>query len=547
MARNKNRSPQAKSSVNPQASVQPSHDAAGMGRRMRGWTPASSGPNRANTGAPNIRNRARDIGRNDWAGRAIPTRWAANLVGTGILARPKTADADLKQRLTELWDDWLEVCDADGVLDGYGQQNMVAKNWIEAGEVFVRLRQRLPVDGLPVPLQLQILESDMVPMTDSRAPNGNEIVQGIEFDRLGRRVAYWMHRNHPGDGKGNTGELVRVPAEFVLHVYEPSRPGQLRGVSDFAPILAKLRSVGNYDDAVLFRQEIANLFAGFLERPPSGSDRAIDPLTGQAVQTDTSGTPMAAMEPGTMQELLPGEKVVFSDPPDAGANYGDFTRAQHQFIAAGTGLPYELLTGDLRDVSDRALRVILNEFRRHCQQRQWHILIPQFCRKVRNAWADAAVIDGALTPEEGREAKRVTWVPQGWAYIHPTQDVQAKKMEVEAGFNSRTRVITERGDDPDQIDLERAADNAREDDLGLHPEPPPEPPIDPAQQQATALLEGQRELSAAIVSLAGREQPAPQLTVHLPSPGKPAMKVGRRLPDGSVEIREVEIEAADGN
>lgn len=547
MARKKNRQPQAKSAVAPQAALQTSHDAAGMGRRMRGWSPASSGPNRANTGAPNIRNRARDIGRNDWAGRAIPTRWAANLIGTGIIARPKTAEADLKQRLTELWDDWLEVCDADGVLDGYGQQNMVARNWIEAGEVFVRLRQRLPIDGLPVPLQLQILESDMVPMTDSTAPNGNEIVQGIEFDRLGRRVAYWMYRNHPGDGKGNTGALVRVPAEFVLHVYEPSRPGQLRGVSDFAPILAKLRSVGNYDDAVLFRQEIANLFAGFLERPPSGSDRAIDPLTGQAVQTDTSGTPMAAMEPGTMQELLPGEKVVFSDPPDAGANYGDFTRAQHQFIAAGTGLPYELLTGDLRDVSDRALRVILNEFRRHCQQRQWHILIPQFCRKVRNAWADAAVIDGSLTPEEGREAKRVTWVPQGWAYIHPTQDVQAKKMEVEAGFNSRTRVITERGDDPDQIDLERAADDAREDELGLLPEPPAPPLDDPARQQAVALLEGQRELSAAIVALAGREQPAPELTVHLPSPAKPAMKVGRRLPDGSVEIRDVEIESADGN
>lgn len=547
MSRKKTRPPQARTAVSPQAALQTSHDAAGMGRRMRGWTPASSGPNRANTGAPSIRNRARDIGRNDWAGRAIPTRWAANLVGTGIIARPKTTDAELKARLVELWDEWLEVCDADGILDLYGQQNMVARNWIEAGEVFVRLRPRLPVDDLPVSLQLQILESDMVPMTDSRAPNGNEIVQGIEFDRLGRRTAYWMHRNHPGDGKGNTGELVRVPAEFILHIYEPSRPGQLRGVSDFAPILAKLRSVGNYDDAVLFRQEIANLFAGFLERPPSGSDRALDPLTGQPVQTDTSGVPMAAMEPGTMQELLPGEKVVFSDPPDSGANYGDFSRAQHQFIAAGTGLPYELLTGDLRDVSDRALRVILNEFRRHCQQRQWHILIPQLCRKVRNAWADAAVLDGVLTPEEGREAKRVTWVPQGWAYIHPTQDVQAKKMEVESGFNSRTRVITERGDDPDEIDHERAADIAREDDLGLYPEPPPAPPEDPARQQATALLEGQRELSAAIVSLASREHPAPQLTVHLPSPGKPSMKVGRRLPDGSVEIREVEIEeGSDG-
>ena len=523
-----------------------SHDAAGTGRRMRGWMPSSSGPNRVNHGAATIRNRARDAARNDWAGKAIPSRWAANLVGTGIIARPKTKDAELKAMLVALWDDWLEVCDADGVLDGYGQQNLIARNWIEAGEVFVRLRPRLPADGLPVPLQIQLLEADMVPAVDATAPNGNPIVQGIEFNGLGQRVAYWMLRNHPGDGIGDTATTVRVPAEFVLHIYEPTRPGQLRGVSDLAPILARLRGVGDFDDAVLERQKIANLFTAFLEKSPSTGDAALDPVTGQPVKLDTDGTPMAAMEPGTVQELLPGESIKFGDPPDAGTGYTDFTRQQYQGVAAGTGLPYELLTGDLRDVSDRALRVILNEFRRHCQQRQWHILIPQFCRKVRNAWADAAVLAGALSGAEGREAKRVTWVPQGWAYIHPTQDAQAQQMLVEAGFTSRTRIITERGDDPEEIDQERAEDDLREDALGLGSdnEPAAPPEDDPL---VVALLEGQRSLGQSLAALATREQPAPQLTVHLPGPGKPTMKVGRRLADGTVEIREVEVDPEAGD
>lgn len=443
------------------------HEAAGSGRRLRGWTPSGSGPNRANAGAGTLRNRARDAGRNDWAGRAIPQRWAANLVGTGIIARPKTRDSELKSRLVELWDEWAEVSDADEMLDLYGQQNLIARNWIESGEVFVRLRPRRLEDGLPVPLQVQVLEADMVPATDSTAPNGNSIVQGIEFDGLGRRVAYWMLRNHPGDGIGDSISTVRVPAASVLHIFEPTRPGQLRGVSELGPILARLRGVGDFDDAVLERQKLANLFAGFLERPASGQDAALDPLTGQLIKADHDGTPMAALEPGTMQELLPGESVRFSEPPDAGAGYGDFTRQQYQGVAAGTGLPYELLTGDLRGVSDRALRVILNEFRRHCQQRQWHILIPQFCRKVRAAWADAALLAGVLTAAEAAEARRVTWVPQGWAYIHPTQDVQAQQIAVESGFTSRSRVITERGDDPEEIDRERAEDDQREDGLGL--------------------------------------------------------------------------------
>ena len=170
------------------------------------------------------------------------------------------------------------------------------------------------------------------------------------------------------------------------------------------------------------------------------------------------------------------------------------------------------------------------------------MLIPMLCQGVRNAWADAAVLAGILTGDEASEAKRVTWVPQGWDYIHPTQDVQARKMAVEAGFTSRSRVITERGDDPEEIDSERAADFARASDLGLIVEPVPvEIPDDPL---ATALLEGQRSLGTALASLAAREQPAPQLTVQLPGPGKPTMKDGKRMADGSVEIREVEIEGA---
>ncbi|OQA32893.1 MAG: Phage portal protein, lambda family [Betaproteobacteria bacterium ADurb.Bin341] len=494
--RRKNRQPQTKVAVVGAASQLPQahYDAAGTGRRMRGWMPSSSGPNRSIAGQPTLRNRARDAARNDWAGRAIPARWSANLIGTGIIARPKTSDPATKERLTNLWNEWLSVCDADGVLDGYGLQNMVAANWIAAGEVFVRLRYRRPEDGLPVPLQLQILESEMVPMHDGFAANGNKIMQGIEFNAIGQRVAYWMYRTHPGEANA-TGELVRVLAKDVLHIYEPLRPGQLRGVSELAPILAKLRGVGDFDDAVLERQKLANLFTGFVERQPVAVEPSIDPISGRKVERDNADVPMVAMEPGTFQELLPGESVKFSEPPDAGANYGDFTRTQYLGVSAGTGLPYEILTGDLREISDRSLRVIINEFRRMCQQRQWLILIPQFCQKVRNAWAESAVISGALPGKLLNEAKRVTWIPQGWPYIHPTQDVAAQKTAVEAGLTSRTRIINERGDDPEEIDRERLADQERELAAGLRlPAPDPNAPPNPVDQAKARLIEAETRL-----------------------------------------------------
>lgn len=466
------------------AKVENRYDAAGTGRRMAGWNTPSSGPNNAINNPQKIRDRARDVVRNDWAGTSSVRVWANNIIGTGIIPRPTTKDLTLKAKLTELWNAWVRVADADGVLDLYGLQQLVLRTWFTGGEAFIRLRPRRMADGLPVPLQVQVLEADMVPQLDvdnyPGLPTGNIIRSGIELNKIGQRVAYWMWKAHPGDKQPSTivyNEVVRIPADGVLHIFEPNRPGQLRGVSEMASVLAKLRNVADVDDALLERQRLANLFTLFITKQlPSG---AADAMTGLPYQGSLD-EPLAGMEPGIAQELLPGEDVKFSDPPDAGANYADFMRVQHLGVAAGSGAPYELMSGDIKDVSDRTLRIVINEFRRSCEQKQWLIFIPKMCQPIRDAWAMAAELAGVLTTPEAVEAKKVRWAPQGWAYIHPVQDVQAKTAEVLGGFRSRSSVITERGDDPDEVDQERADDLKREDALGLTPVGPVDPNADTA-------------------------------------------------------------------
>lgn len=405
--------------------------------------------------------------------------WGTNLIGVGIVARANTKNAAKKKRFAQIWNEFTAASDADGVLDFYGQQTLAVEAWRTAGEVFIRFRPRRADDGLAVPLQIQLLEAAMVPVsldTDSwpGMPVGNRIRQGIELDRIGRRAAYWCYREHPGDGATTAvthSDLVRVPAGEMRHLFKPTRPGQLRGVPGTAAVLPKLRSVGNFDDAVLERQSLANLFAMFVTRPASNAAPTIDPTTGLALETDGDGGPMIGLEPGISQELAPGEDVKFSDPPDAGANYPDFMRQQHLGIAAGGGTPYELLTGDVRDISDRTLRIVINEFRRTCEQYQWQLIIPMLCRPVREACGRAAVLAGLLAANELSDFLDVTWAPHAWPYIHPTQDVQAKKLEVEARFRSRSSVQAERGDDPEEVDAEIAADQARERRLNIVSEP----------------------------------------------------------------------------
>lgn len=462
------------------------YDAAGHGRRLRGWRAPSTGPNRAASGLETIRNRSRDTVRNEWAGAASERVWGTNLIGTGIIARPNTKDARLKALYTEIWNDFCATADADGVLDFYGLQTLAVESWRSAGEVFIRLRPRRADDGLRVPLQIQLLESDMVPLVDYDAwpglPPGNRIRSGIELDRIGRRVAYWCYREHPGDAvtRGISSlDLARVPATEMRHLFKPNRPGALRGVPGGVSALAKLRTVGNFDDAVLVRQELANLYAVFVTRQPDNTAPTIDPITGNPLETDAAGQPMVALEPGLCQELAPGEDVKFSEPPDAGANYPDFMRQQHLGVASGNGTPYELLTGDIRDVSDRTLRIVINDFRRTCEQYQWQLIIPMVCQPVREACAKAAVLAGLLTAEQGADFARCTWSPHAWPYIHPTQDVQAKKMERDAGFKSRAAIVAERGDDVEQVDAERAEDADRERRLKIVP-----PPVAPGAQAA---------------------------------------------------------------
>lgn len=458
--------------------IKASYEGAAEGRRSSGWDAPDTGVNSLIMPAlRNLRSRSRSAVRNDpYAANVIDKR-VSNLIGTGITPHPRLLDKAIRKGMQELWEDWVDDADADQLTDFYGLQALVARTVEQSGECFIRLRPRRLEDGYAVPLQLQCLSPEFVPHDKFEMTRfGNVIRAGIEFNAMGRRVAYWCYRNHPSDKTSlNVGynQLVRIPAEQMLHVFEPLEPGQLRGVPRLAPVLKRLRSLDNFDDAVLFRQEVANLFAGFLRKPSPDGPPQLDPLTGAPVNYDRDAfTPMVGLEPGTMQELLPGEQVEFSDPPDAGNNYPDFMRQQLMAAAAGSGLPYELMTGDMQGVNDRAIRVVLTEFRRRLEQLQFQVYVHQLCRPVRKAWMDMAVLAGALDlpdyAQRRREYQRTRWVPQGWAYIHPVQDVQSRSMEIAAGFASRSEVCLRNGTDAEVVDEENAADIARAKALGLN-------------------------------------------------------------------------------
>lgn len=455
----------------------PTYDGVGGGRRAVAWQVGNPGAVAALAFTQNeLRAKSRDLARrNAWAAAGIEA-FVANAIGTGIKPQSMVEDAAVREAIHALWWDWVEEADAAGLTDFYGLQALACRAMLEGGEALVRLRWRRPEDGLPVGLQLQVLEPEHLPTTLNRdLPSGHVIRAGIEFDRLGRRVAYHLTRSHPGDGSlapmSGTGtsagglDTVRVGASEVIHLFRPLRPGQIRGEPWLARALVKLHELDQYDDAELVRKKTAAMFAGFITRLAPE-----DTLMGEGL-AEPQGAALAGLEPGTLQILEPGEDIKFSAPADVGASYGEFMRQQFRAVAAAMGITYEMLTGDLTQVNYSSIRAGLLEFRRRCEAIQHGVIVHQLCRPVWRAWMEQAVLEGALNlpgfARRRRAYQAAKWIPQGWQWVDPLKEFNALKLAIRAGLMSRSEAISAYGYDAEDIDREIAADNARADELGL--------------------------------------------------------------------------------
>ena len=443
-------------------------EANGQGRRLVGWCATNTAPEKLTHGTERMRSRAREAAQNEWVTEASTRTLTTNLIGVGILPRPKTKNKALKTRLSELWTEFAKSCDAYGVLDFYGLQTLGVRNLFEAGEFFARIRPRRTEDGLIVPMQIQLLESEMCPYLDVDShpllPAGHRLRSGIELDAIGARTAIWFYKAHPDNGELGSADFTRVPISEVMHIFEPTRIGQLRGITGMATTMIKQREISDYLNALLERVKLANMTVGFVKRPPSANMN--DPILGSNVDYHGDNDTIS-LAPATLVQLQEGEDIAWSNPPQVGVSHAEYVRSELSSIAAGNGVPYNLITHDLKDVSDRTLRVVINEFRRWCSQKQWQILIPQFCDKVYKAFVDYALLSGEITQAEYKEALKVQWYPHGFEYIHPVQDVEGQRLAVEAGFKSRDEVISARGDDPEEVDALRSEGFAREKALGI--------------------------------------------------------------------------------
>lgn len=277
-------------------------------RRTLGWNAPTTSPNSLLANLATLRDRSRGATRNNGYAKGLSDRTVTNVIGTGIKPLSMADDDGVRKAIHERWLKWTDESDADGLLDFYGQQAQVVRCWHDGGETFGRIRIRDLRDGLSVPVQVQVLEPELCPHTHTAfRPNGNTVRAGIERNAIGKRVAYWFHPVRPSVGDDyDASSLVPIGADLISHVFLPLRAGQLRGIPQLTPALITLHEFEKYDDAVLLRQQLANLFVAFVTRPAetNEADDPMDPL-GMGAERGTESNDPLRFEPGIFQEIYP--------------------------------------------------------------------------------------------------------------------------------------------------------------------------------------------------------------------------------------------------
>ncbi len=443
------------------------YEGAGHGRRFGRFSNSSASQNQQLiTALDKLRQRSREMYQNNGYSKNAIRVIGNNVVGTGILATPNSGSKAIDDKIKALWKPWADtvVCDFDGLQSFYGLQKVVAKTVAKSGACFVRRVWNKKYKKGKILLELQLLEPEFLDTTKSGVTydNGEYTMNGIQFDKYGKRIAYWLFDKHPNELHSVSRP---VPVSDICHVFDVEDPGQIDGIPFMAPVLLSMSDFDEFADATLMKQKTSAAFAGFITSDDSG----ISPTPSK--ESDLYDR----IEPGILQKLAPGEEIVFSNPPST-EGIGEYARQSQQGHAAGIGVSYEAYTGDLKGVSFSAGRMGWLESNRNYEHLQWNMMVPMFLNKVWDWFIQAAYLAGMVPEKE----VPVTWTPPRREMLDPVKETNALSKQVRNGFLTWSEAVRREGYNPEDVRAEMIADAQAFDKAKLMPES--DPRFDPARK-----------------------------------------------------------------
>jgi lambda family phage portal protein len=441
-------------------------DGAGVHRLLLDWIAQTRSADEEVRGDIRmLRARARELGRNNSYVKRYFRLLVTNVIGPmgiKLQAQVRTGDQpDTKSNaaIEEAWSAWANApVTVDGRLTLRRFEKVLLKTVACDGEAFVRLWRGF--EGNAHGLALQAIDADMIDETLNRPRRGtqNEIRMGVEIDAIGRPVGFWVWDSV---GTDLMRERYFVPAAEMLHLYDPERVNQTRGVTWVHSVMVPAHMLNAYEESEAVAARIGASKMGLFEKRS-------DSLAGD-LASDPKPATMEA-NPGTFEIVPDGYEFKAWEPDHPTAQFPAFIKQMLRKIASGFSVFYNVLANDAEGVSYSTMRsfaLVERDDWRSIQQD----FIDMWRRPLYAAWLGMALLTGSLKLSS-RDPSRYMAVrhrPRGWQWIDPEKEAKAAVLSIQNGLGTRTGFLAEKGEDIEDVfaELAREQDLAKEYGLSI--------------------------------------------------------------------------------
>lgn len=487
------------------------YEAANPGKTRKARREASSGNAAVQRAGTSLREQARHLEQNHDLAMGALNALVANTIGPqgiGVEPQPRMANGDihveLANQLLELYRDWCKRPEVTWQHDWPAAQRLLARSWFRDGEAFANMvAGSVPFldHGTRVPLSLELLEADYVPLTlQSTAP---VIVQGVEINGWGRVMAYWVYKQHPADVATfiNASDVKRVSADTMLQVATRHRIRQVRGVSMFASVLSRLDDLKDYEESERVAAKVAASMAAYIRKGQPDM---------YAEASDGEPRDMKFRAGMIFDDLRPGEDVGTIDTNRPNPNLETYRSGQLRAVAGAMNLTYSALSHNYNGTYSAQRQELVEGYG------AYGILSAEFgariVRPVYEKFVAMALAAGLVKIPPGLVRETLDdclLVPPQMPWIDPEKEANANAVLEDRCYASGPELIRRRGANPRDVLAQQAKWLADKEEKGIpsaNEVAAPKaaaPASEPVGNAATASFQ------TAVVALATREPPAP--------------------------------------
>ena len=430
--------------------------------------PTTTGDEEIRRDLQKLRNRCRELERNNDYVRRYLNGLDSYVIGSkGIMLQMKVEDSPLvydDQANRVIEKEWRKWCNRKHATPN-GRQSWIdicklaLRSCARDGDVLLQLVRGFNNDhGFAV----QLIEADMLDLhhNNYKLQNGGEIRMGVETNSVGRPSAYHILTAHPGETSDTSRRRLRVDADDIIHLYNPERISQTRGVPWMVSAMTRLQMLAGYEESELVASRVAASKMGFLTK-----DANTESYTGEE---DEDYNLIMESEPGSIEELPTGMSFQEWNPTHPTTAYKDFVKSTLRGISAGLNISYNTLANDLEGVNYSSIRAGLFDEREHYKSIQnW--FIDSFIQPVFEAWLEASILNGVFPfgITKFDKMNQPKWCARRWPWVDPLKDMQANILAMNNGLEAKRNIINYTGGDIDDIYSTIAADNKLAEDKGL--------------------------------------------------------------------------------